>query len=146
MVQSLTDTNQVYYFDGCFSKFEDQVKKNKTVVIWATAVAALLMVKMQFLMFISKLRFQVVTLLIALAMCMMVEWKCYNKIYTHFCEWVSGFYLYYGMECLPLRNIFIVVIQTLLFLINFLYVLLLSNKHFINSKQFAELYSTKLGN
>ena len=53
MVQSLTDTNQVYYFDGCFSKFEDQVKKNKTVVIWATAVAALLMVKMQFLMFIS---------------------------------------------------------------------------------------------
>ena len=73
MVQSLTDTNQVYFFDGCFSKFEDQVKKNKTVVIWATAVAALLMVKMQFLMFISKLRFQVVTLLIALAMCMMVE-------------------------------------------------------------------------
>ena len=73
MVQSLTETNQVYFFDGCFSKFEDQVKKNKTVVIWATAVAALLMVKMQFLMFISKLRFQVVTLLIALAMCMMVE-------------------------------------------------------------------------
>ena len=73
MVQSLTDTNRVYFFDGCFSKFEDQVKKNKTVVIWATAVAALLMVKMQFLMFISKLRFQVVTLLIALAMCMMVE-------------------------------------------------------------------------
>ena len=44
MVQPLTDTNQVYYFDGCFSKFEDQVKKNKTVVMWATAVAALLMV------------------------------------------------------------------------------------------------------
>ena len=73
MVQSLTETNQVYFFDGCFSKFEYQVKKNKTVVIWATAVAALLMVKMQFLMFISKLRFQVVTLLIALAMYMMVE-------------------------------------------------------------------------
>ena len=73
MVQSLTETNQVYFFDGCFSKFEDQVEKNKTVVIWATAVAALLMVRMQFLMFISKLRFQVVTLLIALAICMMVE-------------------------------------------------------------------------
>ena len=40
MVQSLTDTNQVYYFDGCFAKFEDQVKKNKTVVIWATTVLA----------------------------------------------------------------------------------------------------------
>ena len=73
MVQPLTDTNQVYYFEGCFSKFEDQVKKNKTVVMWATAVAALLMVKMKFLMFISKFMFQVVTLLIALAMCMMVE-------------------------------------------------------------------------
>ena len=40
MVQSFADTNQVYYFDGCFAKFEDQVKKNKTVVIWATTVLA----------------------------------------------------------------------------------------------------------
>ena len=44
MVQPLTDTNQVYYFDGCFAKFEDQVKKNKEVVIWATVGAALVMV------------------------------------------------------------------------------------------------------
>lgn len=57
-VQSLTDSNKVYYFDGCFAKFEDQVKKNKEVVIWATAGAALIMI---------------VTLLVALAMCMMVE-------------------------------------------------------------------------
>ena len=44
-MQTLTDTNKVYYFDGCFSKFEDQVKKNKEVVIWATAGAALVMVR-----------------------------------------------------------------------------------------------------
>ena len=49
MVQPLTDTNQVYYFDGCFAKFEDQVKKNKEVVIWATVGAALVMVNISFI-------------------------------------------------------------------------------------------------
>ena len=48
MEQSLTVSSKVYYFDGCFAKFEDQVKKNKEVVIWATAGAALVMVNMTF--------------------------------------------------------------------------------------------------
>ena len=48
MVQPLTDTNQVFYFDGCFAKFEDQVKKNKEV-IWATVGAALVMVNISFI-------------------------------------------------------------------------------------------------
>ena len=74
MVQSLTETNQVYFFDGCFSKFEDQVKKNKEVVIWATVGAALVMVNISLKFFpILNVIFQVVTLLIALAMCMMAD-------------------------------------------------------------------------
>jgi len=47
-----------YYFDGCFAKFEDQVKSNREVVIWATVGSALILV---------------VTLLVALALCMMVD-------------------------------------------------------------------------
>ena len=48
MVPALMDSNKAYYFDGCFAKFEDQVKKNKEVVIWATVGAALVMVDLPF--------------------------------------------------------------------------------------------------
>jgi len=53
-----SELSKVYYFDGCFAKFEDQVKKNREVVIWATVGAALILV---------------VTLLVALALCMMAD-------------------------------------------------------------------------
>ena len=39
-----SELSKVYYFDGCFAKFEEQVKKNREVVIWATVGAALILV------------------------------------------------------------------------------------------------------
>lgn len=55
-VPSLTELSKLYFFDGCFAKFEAEVKDNRQVVVWGTAIAALVLVA---------------TLLIALAMCLL---------------------------------------------------------------------------
>lgn len=59
--QAAVDTAQLtntYYWDGCFSKFEDKVEKNKSVVVWGTSIGAVVIV---------------LTLLVTLGLCMMVD-------------------------------------------------------------------------
>merc|ERR1711972_146501 len=33
-----------YYWDGCFTKFEDKVENNKSVVVWCTSISAIVLV------------------------------------------------------------------------------------------------------
>jgi len=47
-----------YFWDGCFTKFEDKVESNKSVVVWCTSISAIVLV---------------LTLLITLGLCMMVD-------------------------------------------------------------------------
>ena len=46
LIVSSSNESEDFYFDGCFSKFEAQVKKNKEVIIWSTVGATLLMVRL----------------------------------------------------------------------------------------------------
>jgi len=47
-----------YFWDGCFTKFEDKVEGNKSVVVWCTSISAIVLV---------------LTLLITLGLCMKVD-------------------------------------------------------------------------
>ena len=66
---------KTYYFDGCLTKFKDQVVDNKEVIIWvAIATLMILVRKAKYnvirISVVGMFLLQVVTLLVTLAMCM----------------------------------------------------------------------------
>lgn len=65
---------KTYYFDGCLSKFKDQVVDNKEVIIWVAIATLMILVRKAKHKDLRRIMLlQVVTLLVTLAMCMRAQ-------------------------------------------------------------------------